>query len=311
MRRFLANYLLKNWNLKATAILLALILWLFVRGEPGPERVVAVPLEVLKPRQMEIINEWPSTIDVTMRGAAYSNILFNPSLLTCTVDLQGASEGEHAVTLTPQNVSVSRGSGIEVLQVNPSRITIVLERTLSKTVPIVVPIEGKPAQGFEIYRQSSKPSSVTVRGPRSMIEPLESVSTQIISIADQKQSANFFVRPDLSSKNVHIEYADSIQVDIQIGPRRKLQTFRRIPITVENPSFTTDPKQISVQILASPEVLEELTVEDFTVTVALDAVDPSDLPLKVELFVRLPENLEDIVEIRKTEPSEVSLQLTE
>jgi YbbR domain-containing protein len=309
MKRFLRQYVLNNWNLKATAILLALILWLFVRGEPGPERVVAVPLEVRRPRLMEIVNERPSTIDVTMRGAAYSNILFSPSLPTCVIDLTDASEGKHTVNITPENVSISKGSGIEVLQVNPSLVDIVLERTVSKAVPIVVPIQGEPAQGFEVYRKSSKPANVTVNGPRSQIEPLETVTTQTISIAGQKQSASFFVRLDLSNKIIRTDYANPIQVDVQIGPRRKLQTFRNIPITLEDPAYTTDPKKISVQILASPEVLEHLKIEDFSVMIAMDGLDLSQLPVKVKPEVRLPGSLDDIVEIRTTQPSEVLLRL--
>ena len=69
--------LLENWSLKTTAILLPLILWQCVRGEPGPERVVAVPLEVQLPRHMEITNERPKTVEVTMRGAALSNMWFS------------------------------------------------------------------------------------------------------------------------------------------------------------------------------------------------------------------------------------------
>ena len=62
MKRFFKEYFLENWTLKATALLLALILWLFVRGEPGAERVVAIPLEVRISHQMEITNERPATI---------------------------------------------------------------------------------------------------------------------------------------------------------------------------------------------------------------------------------------------------------
>jgi YbbR domain-containing protein len=158
MKRLIQEYLLENWSLKLTAILLSLILWLFVRGEPGPERVVAVPLEVQVPRHMEIINERPTSIEVTMRGAAFSNMWFSQPLPTCIIDLQGSQEGEHTINLTPDNVKIPKGSGIEILQVNPARVTLVLEKTISKEVPLSVPVRGEPARGFEIYGRSSKPA---------------------------------------------------------------------------------------------------------------------------------------------------------
>src|SRR5512143_3534125 len=142
MKRFIAEYVLENWSLKMTALLLSLVLWMFVRGEPGPERVVAVPLEVQLSRNMEITNQRPTSVEVTMRGAAFSNMLFNQPLPTCIIDLQGLKQGRHVITLNTENIRIPKGSGIEVLQVNPARVTVVLEQTVSKEVPITIPIRG-------------------------------------------------------------------------------------------------------------------------------------------------------------------------
>jgi YbbR domain-containing protein len=297
MKRFIREYLLENWSLKATAILLGLILWLFVRGEPGPERVVAVPLEVQVPRQMEITNERPTTIEITMRGAAFSNILFSNPLPTCIVDLQ--------------NVKIPKGSGIEVLQVNPTRVTVVLEKTISKRVPIVVPIQGEPAQGFEIYSKSSKPDSVEVSGPRSHIDAVTAISTDAVSIADQRQSSRFFVRLNPNDNLVRAALANPVQVDIQIGPRRRLHTFRRVPVTLDNDSYTAVPKQISVQVLAPPEMIKDLTPADITATVDTRSLDLSKLPAEVKPLVQLPPSLDETVVIRDVQPPEVSIRKTQ
>lgn len=305
MKRFLREYLLKNWNLKATAILFTLILWLFIRADPGPERVVAVPLEVLLPRQMAITNDRPATVDVTMRGAAFSNIQPIP---TCIVDLQEASEGEHIVTLTPENVSISQGSRIEVLQVNPARITLFLEQTISKRVDIVVPIQGVPAEGFEVYASSSEPDSVTVSGPRSQIEPLEEISTETISIADQKQTARFVVRLNPGEPSIHTDSTNPIQVVIRVGPRRSRHTVKQVPISFDDAVYTVSPKQISIPVLAPPEVIKDLTPESFTVTIETRNLGTSELPAKVKPIIRLPSTLSDTVEIGNPQPSEVTVR---
>jgi hypothetical protein len=132
MKRFVREYLLENWNLKITAILLALIVWLFVRGEPGPERVVRIPLEVQVPHQMEITGERPSMIEITMRGTAFSGALFGQILPTCTIDLQNAGEGAHVVALTLDLIKVPKGSGFEIMRVNPKSVTVVLKRIPAK-----------------------------------------------------------------------------------------------------------------------------------------------------------------------------------
>jgi YbbR domain-containing protein len=221
MKNILRKYLLDNWTLKATALLLALLLWLFVHGEPGPERVVTIPLEVQVPSQMEIVNERVATVEVTMRGANLSGKWFNAPLPTCVIDLQKAGEGEHTVTLTRNNIQISKGSAIEILQVNPARVMLVLERTISREVPIVVPLRGKPPRGFEVYDQAHNPVRLIITGPRSRIESISSVSTEPISLSEQVQTARFFVNLHLKNNAIRTSWVDPIQVDIRIGPRKK------------------------------------------------------------------------------------------
>ena len=221
MKRFIKEYLLENWNLKATALLLALILWLFVRGEPGSERVVTIPLEVQVPSQMEIVSERLATIEVTMRGTTLSTQWFNAPLPTCVIDLQRAQEGQHVVILTPDNVRIPKGSRIEILQVNPTRVVLVLERTVSKEVPIIVPLRGKLPRGLEMYSKSQNPTSLIVTGPRSRIEALTEVTTDAISLSEQKQSARFPVNLKLKDSAIRTSWINPVQVDIEIGPHDK------------------------------------------------------------------------------------------
>jgi YbbR domain-containing protein len=221
MKRFIKEYLLENWNLKTTALLLALILWLFVRGEPGSERVVTIPLEVQVPSQMEIVSERLATIEVTMRGTTLSTEWFNTPLPTCVIDLQRAQEGEHVVILTPDNVRIPKGSRIEILQVNPTRVVLVLERTVSKEVPIIVPLRGKLPGGLEMYNKSQNPTSLIVTGPRSRIEALAEVTTDAISLSEQNQSARFLLNLKLKNSAIRTSWINPVQVDIEIGPRQQ------------------------------------------------------------------------------------------
>jgi YbbR domain-containing protein len=220
MKRFIKEFILENWSLKAAAVLLALVLWLFVRGESGPERVVAIPLEVQIPHHMEITNERPTSVEVTMRGAAFSNMWFGQPLPTCIIDLQGSKEGEHVIALTPENVKTPKGSGIEILQVNPARVTLVLEQTISKEVSIVVPVRGDPAHGFDVYTRASNPATIIITGPHSHIEPVREIWTEAVSIAGQKQPVRFFVALNIKDKAIRTPLNDPVQVDIQIGPHR-------------------------------------------------------------------------------------------
>ncbi len=308
MKRFIKEYILENWSLKATAVLLASVLWLFVRGEPGPERVVAIPLEVQVPSHMEITSERPASVEVTMRGAAFSNMWFSQPLPTCVIDLQGSKEGEHFIALTPENVKTPKGSGIEVLQVNPARVTLVLEQTVSKEVPVVVPVRGEPARGFDVYARSSKPATIIVTGPHSRIEPVREIPTEAVSIAGQKQPVRFFVTLNIKDSAIRTPLNNRVQVDIQIGSHRKLFTVNQIPVTTDNPAYVAVPKQIAVQVLAPADSVVELTHADFRAfvsTVNLNAAVPVKTKPQVEI---LNNKLSGNVEIKDVYPPEIVIR---
>jgi hypothetical protein len=308
MKRFIKEYVLENWSLKATAVLLSLIIWLFVRGEPGPERVVSVPLEVQVPRQMEITHERPTSVEVTMRGAAFSSMWFSQPLPTCVVDLQRANEGEHVITLTPENVKTSKGSGIEVLQVNPARVTLVLEQTVSKEVPIVVPVRGEPASGFDVYGRFSKPPTIVITGPRSRIEPVREIPAEAVSISGQKQPVRFFVALNIKDNAIRTPLNNPVQVDIQIGPRRKLFTVAQVPVVTDDPTYMISPKQIAVQVLAPADSAAELAPADFRAFVSTKNLNAAP-PVKTKPQVGIVNNkLSGDVIIKDVYPSEVVIR---
>jgi len=305
MKRFFKEYFLENWTLKATALLLALILWLFVRGEPGAERVVAIPLEVRVSHQMEITNERPTTIEVTMRGAQFSNMFVEKALPICIVDLQGVAEGKHSVTLTQDNIKIPRGSGIRVVEVNPARITIELERMVSREVPILAPILQSPPRGFEVYGKILKPSSVVISGPRAQIASIKSLHTDPISLNGQKQFARFFVSLDIKNQMVRTSLNNPVQVDILIGPTRSVLTITKVPVTVDSIDYGVTPKQIAIQILAPPNMTEKIGAENFSATITTNAMDSATLPVTTKPVVRILDDLNGAISIKELRPPEV------
>lgn len=283
MNRYIKEFFMENWSLKLTAVLLSLILWLFVRGEPGQVKFISgVPLEVRVPRHMEITYERPTSVDVTLRGTAFSNMLIGQPNPTCIIDLQGANEGEHTITLTKENIAIPRGSGIEVTKVNPDTVSVILERTLSKEVPIVVPVRGDPARGYEMYAKYSKPSTAVITGPRSHVDPINEIPTESVSISGLKQPTKFYVGLNIKDTMIRTGLTNPLQVDIQVGTRRKLSTVAQIPVIIDGPSYYTSPPKIAVQLLAPVDMIPDLSAADMNVFIPARTLDNLSLPAKVK-----------------------------
>jgi len=307
MKQFLNRFVLKDWPLKAASLFIALTLWLFVRGEPGQERVIAVQLEVRKPQQMETINPLPASVEVTMRGSSASNAWFSQIPPTCVVDLQSASEGEHIVTLTPDNIRISQRGGLEILRIAPARLTITLETTVSKEVPIVAPIDAGPPQGFEIYNQFIQPLSVIITGARSRIIPITEVETMPISLEEQREPGRFFVNLNLHDSSIRASEENLIQVQVVVGPVRRLHTIDKIPVTVEGGNYSFTPEQVSVQILAPPGYIESVSAEDFHALVRSSAFNDTQLPIQGKLTVQMMKGSDGAAVIRAIIPPEITI----
>ena len=96
--------------------------------------------------------------------------------------------------LSPQNVQAPFGA--EVIRVNPSSVRFNLERTMTKTIPVVPTIVGQPPDGYEIGKVLVNPSTVEIEGPESRVNALTSIATVAIRL-DRKQTTHVEQTADL------------------------------------------------------------------------------------------------------------------
>ena len=96
------------------------------------------------------------------------------------IDLQGASEGERIVHLSPDTIRLP--FGVKVVKVTPSILTLNFERTLEKEVPVRPRLQGRPAPGHEVAEIASDPAQVRITGPKSRVQDVESAYTEPVSL---------------------------------------------------------------------------------------------------------------------------------
>jgi hypothetical protein len=306
MMRFIREALFNNWILKLTALVLALIFWLIVRGDPGVERVLTIPLEVRIPAGMEITNERPTSVDVTLRGN-FSGIWFAQGVPICSLNMEGVDEGEHMVPLGADNVQIPRASSLEVLRVNPARITLILEKVVLKEVPVDAPVRGKPFPGYEVYGKTLSRPNAVISGPRSRVEKIGKVSTEPISVEGQKQPVLALVNLNIPDNMVRVAASSAIEVTVAIGVIRRTITVSQVPVLIEDGAYRALPARISVQLLVPTTFKQKLSNADLSATVSVNEIETSKLPMKVKPYVRLTTLPDPAIEIKGLWPPEVTL----
>ena len=172
---------LRKLGLKLFSIALAVALWLAVSGEPIAERGVRIPLAFENlPESMEILGDPPQSVDVRLRGSSGTLRRLDARDMVAIIDLESEHAGARMFDMTSDRVRAPLG--VEVTQVIPSTISLTLDVSANRVVPIVPEVRGAPAAGFVVGAVEVEPASVEVEGPESRLHDLAEAMTEPIDV---------------------------------------------------------------------------------------------------------------------------------
>jgi YbbR domain-containing protein len=155
---------LQNMTLKLVSLALATLLWFVIAGEKTSEMGLTVPVELKNfPKDLELTGDAVNAVEVRLRASPSIIQSLGPGDVSAHVDLTGVQEGEHIVNLTGDSIRIP--FGVKVVRINPSTLTLNLERTVQKMVPVRPRLLGRPAPGHEVAEVTSAPPEVRVAGP--------------------------------------------------------------------------------------------------------------------------------------------------
>ena len=214
----LRHLLFHNWFLKLLSLILAAVLWMTVASESTSEIAIEVPLEYRNvPADSEVTGDAANTVEVRLRGPSSMIREIQSQDVSSTIDVASLGQTETIVPLTAQNISAP--FGIEVVGVTPTRVRLTVEKTVTKTVPVVAVIVGEPADGFRVIRSSVMPASVEIHGPETRVHAIAKVHTTMIDVSAQKNTVQTIVELDPEEPLVRIPRIGPIHVEVVIGPQ--------------------------------------------------------------------------------------------
>jgi YbbR domain-containing protein len=210
--------LLHNVGLKLFSLILAFSLWLVVAGEQRVEQALKVPIKLTDlPVTLALANEPDGFVTVRMRGPKTLVSGLGPDDINLELELSRLKEGEHVVPLRADQVGVPRG--VEVVQVAPARLRVVLEPVAEQEVRVVPRVDGKPASGHYLKRTYARPERVRVVGPRSEVNRVGRVYSSPVSI--EGRSADFAVKSPIEPPGRSLKLAGSSSVEVVVEIRER------------------------------------------------------------------------------------------
>lgn len=264
--KLLRRLFIEDWSLKLLSLAIALVLWLLVTGQNQPVTAhVNVQLNFIRPPSLEISNDPPRAVDVTLTGSRNKLDDLTTLDLVATVDISDQHAGERVLRLADK-AQISLPQGVKVDGFQPSAIPVRLEPIIERQVPIEPKLEGQAANGYEVYGVRPNKGSVTLRGPESRVAALQKVQTETISLGGHKDS--------FMATNVAIDVPDPkvdlidpvVNVEVDIGERRVEKSVSGVPVTAPDGS-SMQPATASVTVLGPSSMVDSLKTEDLKVVV--------------------------------------------
>jgi hypothetical protein len=290
----------RHLGLKALSVAIAVLVWLSVSGEQIVERSLRVPLELQNiPDKLEIVDVPPPAIDIRVRGASGLLSHLAPGDVVAVIDLSLARPGRRLFPLTPDRV---RGpAGVQVGQVSPSTIALEFQRSATRSVRVIPPIEGQPAPGYEMQGYTCQPESVEVVGPDTLLRQLNRVITDPILVAGATASVRETVTMGVAAPGLRLQTPGKATVIVTIRPVPIERTIRGVPIRLRNvrPDLAgqVTPAEVTIDVKGAKEIVEGLTSEALAASVDLAGRGPGRYNLQVQVA---PRQRVDVLRIEPT-----------
>ena len=293
--KLLRRIFLEDWSLKLLSLAIALVLWLVVTGQNQPVTAhVNVQLNFIRPPALEISNDPPRTVDVMLTGSRNKLDDLTSLDLVATVDISDQRAGERVLRLADK-ADIQLPQGVKVDGYQPSAIPVRLEPIVERQVAVEPKLEGKPADGFEVYSVRPSKGSVILRGPESRVLAVEKVITEGIWLGGRTGS--------FPAQNVAIEVADPkidlvdpvVNVNVEIGERRVEKTFSGVATSSTN-GGRVQPASVSVTLLGPASMIETLKADQ--IKIVFDGN---------ESHVELPQTLNGRVTLKSMQPGRIVL----
>lgn len=277
----------RNLWLKALALGLSTVLWLTVTRDHVVERSLRVPLEYQNiPPDLELTGEPPASVDVRIRGASSLLARLEPGDVVAVLDLDGARPGQRLFHLLTDQVRVP--FGVEVTQVTPPTLSLSLERSARRRLPVVPEIEGEPAPGFVAGRVLVDPPFVEVTGPESRLNAVREATTEPVSVQGATAEVRDRVTIGVPDAALRLNEPRSATVVVEIVPAPIERSVKGVRVHVRNAArglrVTVRPSTVTLVVRGRREAIGALDASRLEAFVDVGNLGPGRyvLPARTE-----------------------------
>lgn len=281
----LLRKILRNTQYKATAIILATILWYVVQGEEVLEINRKILVHIKVPEGYIIKGKQTRIKDATLHGSRVLLGDFSTRPIEAEIKITQEKIGSQRFRIDKEYIP-NWNPRIKLL-VHDAYITVFMDEKLTRTIPVQEHLQGIPAEGYIVEKASIKPQKVVVSGLKSEVSKLKHITTEPVDVMGIQKSRSFEV--SLHSTDAYPLELSSEQVNvfIQVGEKKINKRFGSIPIELEGQQFITNirPNYVSIVIQGTPGILSFIKRDDLRAFLDIRQVAPGRHERKIQVKI--------------------------
>ena len=177
VRASVGQLLVRNWPIKLAAGFFAAMLYVAVAAQQPLAQSFAMRLAVVVPPG-RTVRQQPAgvTVVITGKGSEILKLRTFPRVIRKVIP-DTFSAAAWRVQLQPTDVELPKGSDVQVADIRPRDVEVMLDSVVHKDVRIVARVRVEAESGYVMRGLSITPSMARVIGPEKSLALIDSVTT--------------------------------------------------------------------------------------------------------------------------------------
>ena len=210
--------LFENLGLKISAVLIAVLLWLFVTSRGQSEMSLEIPVEFKDvPVGLGIASTSAKMVNVTIKGQERVMKNVRPTDVRVFIDLSKAKKGEGSFRISQDDIKLPYA--MKVMNIEPTTLRVKLDETATKLVTVNPVITGTPGKGFYVKAIEVEPKSIVIQGLKTEVRKIGEIRTETMDISGIGETVTQELNVDASGANIKLE-KDRVRVTVVIGGKK-------------------------------------------------------------------------------------------
>ena len=268
-----------NASYKVLALVLAVFVWFLARKSGEPIQMSFYAPVVFKNVSPEFqVTSDPPQVNIVVHTNSRDS--FNPQEIQAVLDLDKAQEGTLSYVMTENHILSP--VKVEITRIHPSQITVRIEELIEKSFSIKPRYQGTPKKGYLLGDIKIVPDTLTMRGPRSVLEKMEHISAHEIELEGLNESTTMRVDLDLPGGNVQIinQNVDFYTAEVTINSLPIKRRFDNVPVYLRNMDYVSviNPNTFNVFVEGPEYLIQELDRDKLYGEIDLSTYEPGNYP---------------------------------